>query len=63
MKYPEVFPENRKTVPSEVYIDFLSNSIGATREEILEVIKRSGISARRIAEYLASKQLASRDNN
>jgi hypothetical protein len=41
---------------TEVYIEFLTKSLGASREEVLEVTKRSGISARRIAEYLLENQ-------
>lgn len=51
-----VIPGERISRTTEVYIEFLAKNIGASREEILEVIKRSGISARRIAEYIVEKQ-------
>jgi hypothetical protein len=41
---------------SETYIEFLTKMLGASREEILQVTRHSGISARRIAEYLLKQQ-------
>jgi hypothetical protein len=46
----------KPAVTNEAYIQFLSRTIGASREEILEVVKRSGISTRRIAEFLVKQQ-------
>lgn len=63
MKHLENFSDNRKQNTSETYIDFLSASIGASREEVLEVVKNSGISARRIAEFLINKQRSAPDLN
>jgi hypothetical protein len=45
-----------KVKSSDIYIDFLSSTLGASKEEILEVAKRSGISTRRIAEYLVKQR-------
>lgn len=42
---------------TEVYIDFLAKTLGASKEEILEVAKRSGVSTRRIAEYLIKQNM------
>jgi hypothetical protein len=63
MKHLEIISDNRKPNSSEKYIDFLSASIGASREEVLEVVRNSGISARRIAEFLISKQLTEPHTN
>lgn len=49
--------EGGRSNSSEVYIEFLSKNIGVSREEILAVAKHSGISARRMAEYLVKKNL------
>lgn len=46
----------KPTGNNEVYIQFLSRTIGASREEILEVVRHSGISSRRIAEFLIRQQ-------
>ena len=51
--------EGGRSNSSEVYIEFLSKNIGVSREEILAVAKHSGISARRMAEYLIKKNLRS----
>jgi hypothetical protein len=45
-----------KVKSPDMYIDFLSSTLGASKEEILEVAKRSGISTRRIAEYLVKQR-------
>lgn len=45
----------RKT-PSEAYIEFLTRTLGASKEEVMEVVKRSGISTRRIAEFLIERK-------
>lgn len=55
----DVTIEHSKTNSSEVYIEFLSRSLGASREEILQVVKHSGISTRRIAEYLLKQKSSS----
>ena len=52
----DLVSEPVKRSSAEVYIDFLTKTIGASREEVLEVVKRSGISSRRIAEYLVKQQ-------
>jgi hypothetical protein len=52
----DLSPEMIRKGSSEIYIDFLTKTIGASREEVLEVVKRSGISTRRIAEYLLKQQ-------
>lgn len=57
MKNTDTINEGRRNNSSEVYIDFLSKNIGVSREEILAVAKHSGISARRMAEYLVKKNL------
>lgn len=49
--------ERSRNNSSEVYIEYLSKNIGVSREEILAVAKHSGISARRMAEYLVKKNL------
>jgi len=36
----------------EVYIEYLTKTLGVSREEIIDVVKRSGINCRRIAEFL-----------
>jgi hypothetical protein len=46
-------------IPAETYIEFLTKTLGASREEVLEVSKHSGISARRIAEYLLKQKARS----
>lgn len=51
--------EKGRSNSSEVYIEFLSKNIGVSKEEILAVAKHSGISARRMAEYLIKKNLCS----
>lgn len=66
---PETFEmenaTNNKKITPEVYIEFLSRTIGVSREEILEVVKHSGINSRRIAEYLVKFNAAKKaiDNN
>ena len=54
----DLINEGNRTNSSEVYIEFLSKNIGVSREEILAVAKHSGISARRMAEYLVKKNLS-----
>ena len=49
--------EGNRSNSSDVYIEFLSKNIGVSRDEILAVAKHSGISARRMAEYLVKKNL------
>lgn len=49
-------PDEVKKSSPEICIDFLSNTIGVSREEIMEVVKHSGISSRRMAEYLLKLQ-------
>jgi hypothetical protein len=49
-------PERTASSSNEMYIEFLRKNLGASREEILDVTRRSGISARRIAEYLLRQQ-------
>ena len=56
MKPTDLPSENLKAKAADVYIDFLSRTLGASREEILEVAKRSGVSTRRIAEYLVKQK-------
>ena len=55
----DIKAERNRSNSSEVYIEFLSKNIGVSREEILAVAKHSGISARRMAEYLVKKNLRS----
>jgi len=55
----EIRNEGNRKNSSEVYIEYLSKNIGVSREEILAVAKHSGISARRMAEYLVKKNLRS----
>lgn len=52
----DIAMEAAKPGSSEIYIDFLVKTLGASRHEVLEVVKRSGISSRRIAEYLLKQQ-------
>jgi hypothetical protein len=46
---------------SDTYLDYLSVTLGASKEEILEVAKRSGVSTRRIAEYLLTQRTPASD--
>jgi hypothetical protein len=57
MKDTGTMSANKRT--AETYIDFLTQTLGASREEVLEVSKHSGISARRIAEYLLKQKTRS----
>ena len=56
MKHPDTTSVKPRTHSCETYIDFLTKNLGASREEVLEVTRRSGISARRIAEFLVRQQ-------
>jgi hypothetical protein len=55
MKYTELTPGDSQSHPSEVYIEFLCRNTGVSREEVHEVARHSGISVRRMAEYLVRK--------
>jgi hypothetical protein len=50
--------ESVKKTPSDTYIEFLTRTLGASQEEVMEVVKRSGISTRRIAEFLIERKLS-----
>lgn len=52
----DLLSDRVKKIPSETYIEFLTSALGASKEEVLEVIKRSGISTRRIAEFLVNRK-------
>ncbi len=52
----DLLSDRVKKIPSETYIEFLTKALGASKEEVLEVVKRSGISTRRIAEYLVKRK-------
>jgi hypothetical protein len=52
-------PEKTRNGNTEVYIEYLIRSLGATRQEIIEVVHHSGISSRRIAEYLIKQKVYS----
>lgn len=58
MNNSEITSGTSRSNTSEIYIEFLSKNIGVSREEILAVAKHSGISARRMAEYLVRKNLS-----
>jgi hypothetical protein len=58
MNHNDLVSERNRLNSSDVYIEFLSRNIGVSREEILAVARHSGISARRMAEYLVSKNLS-----
>ena len=60
MKFTNAAAERLSVKPNEVYIEFLTRNLGASREEVLDVVKRSGISARRISEYLLRHQQVSK---
>jgi hypothetical protein len=63
MKHTEPAAGDIQSHPSEVYIEFLCKNIGVSREEIHEVARHSGISARRMAEYLLRKLAPCEQNN
>lgn len=56
MNYTNLLSDKTTSHTNEVYIEYLSKNIGVSREEIIEVIKISCISARRIAEYILNKE-------
>lgn len=56
MKFTDAAAERHSVKPNEVYIEFLTRNLGASREEVLDVVRRSGISARRISEFLLKHQ-------
>jgi len=62
MKNLDTITDHSKPHSTEFFIDFLCKNIGASRDEIMEVVNRSGISARRIAEYILHVQ-AGKDMN
>jgi hypothetical protein len=55
----DLVSEPLKRGSSDNYLEYLATTLGASKEEILEVAKRSGVSPRRIAEYLLKQSTAS----